>query len=185
MLELSLISLVVIAILTVQTQRLRQAVIYLGVLSLASSFVYLLYNAPDVAIAEAVVGSTLATVLYLVALQKYKTFTIYICHARTDLDDSVYTTHRDNQLIKRLEVFCAKQELEPQIIHTSEHLETILSKRHYALIIEETTEKLRFFGHPENYKIDALKAYLSSYVHQKKIEYIQLVDHIDGWEAEE
>ncbi len=183
MLQLSLIALVVIAILTVQTQRLRQAVIYMGALSFASSFVYLLLNAPDVAIAEAVVGSTLATVLYLVALQKYKTFIVYICHSSNELDDSIYHKQRENQLIKRLEVFCAKQELEPHFVHTTEHIESILNKRSYALIVEETPESIRIFFHPENYKNDALKSYLSNYVHQKALEFLEVNPQIDGWEA--
>ena len=73
--QISLIMLIVLAIATVQTRKLRNAVIYLGVFSLGMSFVYILYNAPDVAIAEAVIGSTLATILYLVALKKYRIFT--------------------------------------------------------------------------------------------------------------
>jgi len=70
--KIFLIILVVLALVALNTPKLRRAVVYLGIFSLVSSFVYLLYGAPDVAIAEAVIGSTIATVLYLVALKKYK-----------------------------------------------------------------------------------------------------------------
>lgn len=65
-----LILLLVTAFLTIQQRRLRTAVIFMAVFSLLSSIVFLLYQAPDVAMAEIVIGSTLSTVLYLVALSK-------------------------------------------------------------------------------------------------------------------
>lgn len=196
MLELSLVIMVAIAVLTLQTQRLRNAVIYMGVLSLVSSFVYLLYGAPDVAIAEAVVGSTLATVLYLVALQKYKLFTIFIKLPASNAPQALNAhgsnrgrglwdpRHWDPQMIKHLEVFCAKQELEPQFILTTESLESILSKRQYALIIDATEDKLRFIGHPENYKIQYLEAYLKNYAHRRALDFVAVHESYDGWEAQ-
>ncbi len=62
MLEVTLILVVILAILAIQTNTLRRAIVYLCVFSLLCSFCYLLYQAPDVAIAEAVIGSTLATI---------------------------------------------------------------------------------------------------------------------------
>lgn len=79
-----LIALVVLAIVALNTKKLRRAVVYLGVFSLVSSFVYLLYGAPDVAIAEAIIGSTITTVLYLVALRKYQVFSIYYANSTND-----------------------------------------------------------------------------------------------------
>lgn len=184
MLQLSLIALILIAILTVQTQRLRHAVIYMGVLSLGSSFVYLLYSAPDVAIAEAVVGSTLATILYLVALQKYKVFYIYFCYPPSEVDLLSDKSKRDHHLVKQLEVFCVKQELEPHIIHTSEHIESVFSKRDYAIVVQELGHQLKIYGHPENYKFEALQHYLKDYLHHSHVEFVQLKDSIDGWEGQ-
>lgn len=65
-----LLLLLLTAFLTVQQRRLRTAVIFMAVFSLLSSVVFLLYQAPDVAMAEIIIGSTLSTVLYLVALSK-------------------------------------------------------------------------------------------------------------------
>lgn len=69
-LDLFYVSLVVFAIIAIQTAVLRNAIIYLSVFSLLCSIVYLFLGAPDVAIAEAAIGCTLSTILYLVALKK-------------------------------------------------------------------------------------------------------------------
>jgi multicomponent Na+:H+ antiporter subunit B len=71
---LMLTSLIVLVLLIVQQSSLRAAIVLLGAYSLMSSLVYLHHGAPDVALAEAVIGSTLATVLYLAALRKQEAF---------------------------------------------------------------------------------------------------------------
>ncbi len=89
--QIVLVLLIGMALYIVQTQKLRNAIIYMGVFSLSIAFVYMLYNAPDVAIAEAVIGSTLATILYLVALQKYKVFTIFTMFTQARLTMPLYS----------------------------------------------------------------------------------------------
>lgn len=148
------------ALVTVQTQKLRRAVIYMGLFSLCISFVYMLYNAPDVAIAEAVIGSTLATILYLVALKKYKVFSIYY-HVHTgEVNDTHYAHHKYGDFIELLEIFCAKQELEPHIIYTTDEKEVIMETHLYSLIIEDHNDQLTLYTHPENCKTDVLKMFL-------------------------
>lgn len=68
--EILLILLVVFALAILHQKRLRAAVIWMGVFSLLASVIYLYNHAPDVAIAEAVIGSTISTVLFLVVLRK-------------------------------------------------------------------------------------------------------------------
>lgn len=159
--QVALILLVIMAVVTVQTQRLRNAIIYLGAFSLSISFVYMLYNAPDVAIAEAVIGSTLATILYLVALQKYKVFTVYYHVHSGDVNDKHYAHEKHFEFVKLLEVFCAKQELEPQIIYTIEEKEKIMANNRYSLIIEDHLDDLVIHVHSENCKVDELEYFLN------------------------
>jgi putative multicomponent Na+:H+ antiporter subunit B len=66
----------VLAGAAIWTRILRHAVIFLGIFSLLCSFLYLYYGAPDVAIAEAVIGSGLVMLLYLTAIKRYRTFGI-------------------------------------------------------------------------------------------------------------
>lgn len=158
--QIILLTLVYLAIMAIQTQKLRNSVIFMGVFSLNISFVYLLYNAPDVAIAEAVIGSTLATILYLVALQKYTVFVIY-CHVHEeDVHDGHYAHAEYKDLIKLLEIFCAKQELEPQIIYTTQEKEDIMEAHDYSVIIEGHHKILTLYAHPENCKTDVLRAFI-------------------------
>lgn len=158
--QIALLILVYLAVLAIQTQKLRNAVIFMGVFSLNISFVYLLYNAPDVAIAEAVIGCTLATILYLVALNKYKVFVIY-CHVDEDeVNDGHYSHQSYKELIKLLEIFCAKQELEPQVIYTTSQYHTIMEEHQYAIIIEDHEDILTLYTHPENCKTDVLKTFI-------------------------
>jgi len=166
--QIVLVLLIGMALYIVQTQKLRNAVIYMGVFSLSIAFVYMLYNAPDVAIAEAVIGSTLATILYLVALQKYKVFTIFYHVHSGEVNDAHYTHRKHADFIKLLEVFCAKQELEPQVIYTTEEKEDIMDKHRYSIIIEDHDDILTLYGHPENFKMDILDAFLES---QEPFEY--------------
>ncbi|MDH8677756.1 DUF4040 domain-containing protein [Fusibacter bizertensis] len=167
MLEIALLLLIITSIAAIQTRYMRQAVIYLGLFSLAISFVYLLYSAPDVALAEAIIGSTISTILYIVALQKYKIYTIYYKLQSTELDEHATMSLHKQQLIKSLEKFCSKQELETQIIYSTEDIKFIMEQHQYALILEEKENTLVIYAHPENYKFDALKSFLEIEVHPR------------------
>lgn len=59
-----------LGILVVVTDRLFTAVVYSAALSACIAFGYLLLGAPDVALAEAIIGSALTTVIYLATLKK-------------------------------------------------------------------------------------------------------------------
>ncbi len=59
------------ALVTVEVKQLKLAIIYLGIFSLINAVAYIFYGAPDVSLAEAVIGSTLATIMYLIAIKKH------------------------------------------------------------------------------------------------------------------
>lgn len=167
MLEFALILLIITSIAAIQTRYLRHAVIYLGLFSLAISFVYALYSAPDVAIAEAIIGSTVSTILFIVALQKYKIFTIYYRLQDEELTDETLFSKNKQQLVKSLEKFCTKQELEAQILYSKESIQEIIKHDNYAIILEETPYEVVIYIHPDNYKIDALMRFLEQDSHLK------------------
>lgn len=155
-----LILMIVFAVLAVRTRKLRRAVIHMGVFSLISSFAYLLYSAPDVAIAEAVIGSTLATILYLVALQKYKVFTIYYTNEDAAGINDKYISKGRGYILNMIEKFCISRELEPQVIYTTESLEQIISEHQYDLIVRQRDNRASIYGHKENYQLDSLQEYI-------------------------
>ncbi|MFN4190883.1 MAG: MnhB domain-containing protein [Pseudothermotoga sp.] len=66
-----LLAMVVLAVASIQVKKAEIAVIYLGIFSLFNAIVYLFYSAPDLSLAEAVIGSALATALFLAAIKGY------------------------------------------------------------------------------------------------------------------
>ncbi len=151
------ILMIIFAILAVQTDTLRRGIIYLCVFSLISSFTYLIYNAPDVAIAEAIIGSTLSTILLLVALKKYKIFRIYFTKTSGN-----QLSPRNNALANKLKKFALNEELELDVIRTSHNLENVLKLADYDLVVEEKDSILYIHGDSANYHFDNLQKYLET-----------------------
>lgn len=173
--KIFLILMIIFSILAIQTPKLRRAVIYLGIFSLISSFIYLLYQAPDVAIAEAIIGSTLATILFLVALQKYRVFTIYYTNENfSEVNDEYINTGR-TQILNMVEKFCISQELEPQVIYTTDKVDNIKTNESYDLVIRQKEETFFIYGNQNNYQLDSLK----QYVIQKQLENIKFIMNRD------
>jgi len=69
--QLVFILILVFAFLTIAASCLKHAIILSSVMGLWASFAYLLYQAPDVAISEAVVASTLGTIMLVLTIRKY------------------------------------------------------------------------------------------------------------------
>ena len=65
-----LVSIIVIAVFSIEVKDLLSAVILMGVSSLLVSFVFLLLHAPDVALSEALIGAALTMAIYVIAVKK-------------------------------------------------------------------------------------------------------------------
>lgn len=74
--QLIFILLIIFALFSVFATNLKHAIISSGVLGLWVSLVYVLYHAPDVAIAEAVIASSLGVTLYIITIKRYKDITV-------------------------------------------------------------------------------------------------------------
>ena len=70
MLNVFLIMLVLLALVTLEIKNLLNAVIVLGAFSLVLSLIFYYLHAPDVAIAEAAIGSGFTTIIFLLAIKK-------------------------------------------------------------------------------------------------------------------
>ena len=160
-LDLFYLSLIIFAILAVQSRSLRNAVIYLSVFSLVCSIVYLLLNAPDVAIAEATIGCTLSTILYLVALKKYRIFTVYYnCYFNDEIHLANLQKERD-QIQRILRDFATSQELQLDLINTA----TSFTK-----LKESATCDVVIFHSPNGIWLHGIK---NSYQYQKLLELLK------------
>lgn len=127
-LYLALALMLAAAILTVITDRLLTAVIYAGALSTFAALGYLLLGAPDVALAEIAVGATLATVIFLVTLKKYRIFTVYLVGFAGGEDTA--------KLVRTVERALEAYELEPHLLHAQENIHTLLAQAGCDLVIE-------------------------------------------------
>lgn len=74
--QLVFVLLIVFAIFSIFARNLKSAVVGMGVFGLWMSFMYLIYHAPDVAIAEAVIAGSLGTVLFIITIKNYRDITV-------------------------------------------------------------------------------------------------------------
>jgi len=155
--KLLYIILIFFAFIAIQTPKLRRAVVYLAVFSAISAFIYILMGAPDVALAEAVIGSTIATIIYLAALQKYRVFMIYFTDEQKTHHQDEHVSRKKDAILTTIEKFCFNRELEPQIIYTVENLITLKKKSGWDLIIRKKEKEILLYGNKRNYHAMALK----------------------------
>ena len=158
--KIFLLLMIVFAVFAVQAKTVRIAVIYLGIFSLISSFVYLLYQAPDVAIAEAIIGSTLSTILYLTALQKHNIFSIYYTEENSDTMHDKYINKGHIRILNLIESFCVSKELEPHVVYTTEPVDQIIEHSSYDIIVGRKEDEVFIYGDKQNYQIDSLQEYV-------------------------
>ncbi len=75
--------LIILVLIILKTKNLLKSIILLGVFSLIISLLYFVFHAPDVALAEAAIGSAISTFLFIIAIEKQKKFLV-ISHVHTD-----------------------------------------------------------------------------------------------------
>lgn len=150
------ITLIIFAILAIQTGVLRNAIIYLSVFSLLCSVVYLLLGAPDVAIAEAVIGCTLSTILYLVALRKYKIFTVYYRCDSHNVDELTELKHEKESLRYALTKFASSKELQLDLINTNARLRDLEEHVNYDVFIIHNVDGMELHGVHDSYQYEEL-----------------------------
>ena len=129
-----------LGILVVVTDRLFTAVVYSAALSACIAFGYLLLGAPDVALAEAIIGSALTTVIYLATLKKYRIFTIRCLPG---------DTRKDPLFSKVLEVISRSlkdHDLEAHLIESHGNARTLLERPDTDLVAEKREDGIYLYG---------------------------------------
>lgn len=159
-----LVMVVVLAAAALLTSILRHAIIYVGVFSLLISFLYLFYGAPDVAIAESVIGSGLIMLLYLTAIKRYRTYIIYVVDETvTRIEDATIQAlsgSAHGSLLEEMRRFCISRELEPQFVFTSLPFESVRAEDRYDLIVRRQADEMIIVGRDDNFLVDELEMLL-------------------------
>ncbi len=177
MIEVIFILMVAFAFASIQAKNLKTAVIYLGLYSMISSFAYLLLSAPDVAIAEAVIGCTLASIIYLVALQKYKVFNICYINREFNVSNDRVVAAKKSNLIHLVEEYCSTKDLDPYITYLAGDLEEHLKSFKHDLIIYHEGKKIYFYGRKRNYHITNICKYITrrKYIDKEKLDFKMMI----------
>ncbi len=166
---------IVLAIVAVSSMKLRRAIIYMGAFSLLSSFVYLLSNAPDVAIAEAVIGCTISVILLLTALKKYRIMTIYYVEEK-DCDISKDVCEK---FITDIEKFLVAHEFEPQLVRTSLDDESLHEQDKFDMLVVGVSESLNVYTASDNFNSEMIGKFIESSEEYEDVMFISLIEESD------
>lgn len=128
-----LVLLLICAVAIIFTNKLIHAVIFMSTFSTIAALVFLFIGAPDVALAEVVIGSTLSTIIFLIAIKKYKLFVVYIVNDE-DRDEAVIANIKT--IIKKLEKYLKAEERQIHIIKTEDDVTALLNIEEQKVIIE-------------------------------------------------
>lgn len=179
MIEASLLGLILFSILALNTKRPRNAVIYLGVFSIASAVIFLIYNAPDVALAEAIIGSAISTILFLVVLEKYQVLSIFY-RLRHDDEKHMSYLQENETFISDLINFSSRNELDPHIYYTNQVVNDLLEQHEFALIVDDTMDGFVIYGHEENTLLPNLERYYDYVLeHDYKVTINHLLEEVE------
>ncbi len=150
---LILVAMGVFAILAIHSRLLRIAVIHLAVVSLLAAFLYMRYAAPELAIAEAVIGSGLVSLLYLAALKRNRVYTIGVVGSgeQQRLADAYMRHIERSRALREIRQFFLIREYEVQIVFIPDSLEEALDNDAYDLVLREDEEGIAAYTDDESY----------------------------------
>ncbi|GAB6091168.1 hypothetical protein JCM12856_27620 [Spirochaeta dissipatitropha] len=163
------------AILAVHTRLLRIAVIHLAVFSLLSAFLYLQYAAPELAIAEAAIGSGLVTLLYLAALKRNRVCTIAVLslgyHYR--LTDAYVRYIKRSRAMRKIRHFFLLREFEPHVVFSDQSLEAAVRNPLFDLIFIEEKEGFAAYGSADSYVLEELELMFRMHGTEQEIRFVR------------
>ncbi len=142
------------AALAIQSNRLRLSVIALAIFSLLAALLFLVYAAPELAIAETVMGSGLVTLLYLTALKRYRVYTICVLsRLPEDIADEYISEVRKTDAIQELRKFCLRRERETQLIFSKQTVDDALANPRFDLVVETDLNTITIYGLIDDYMV--------------------------------
>ncbi len=135
---------ILVALFIIFNRNLKRVIIATGVFSSLAAFAYLMFHAPDVAIAEAVIGSGFSTILYIIALKKHNTFFVYIT-SNNHLNNTTLSFETRN-ILARVSNYCLSKELQIQCVYSQSSPEEITEEHICDLIIVKNEDNMILYG---------------------------------------
>ncbi len=166
------IAMIAVALFIVISRSYKRVIVAMGVFSLLASFCYLLYHAPDVALAEAIIGSALSTILYIVALKKHRSFYIYLTSNELKKSSDLRLRRHMQDVIVKIMEYCQLQELEAQTVFTSQSPHEIANEHVYDLILQkQESGKVKIYGLKTEKHVQMIQALLLEGESAQKVEF--------------
>ncbi len=164
----------VVALYIVLSKNLKYIIIASGVLSLFATFCYLIYSAPDVALAEAIIGCSLSTILYIIALKKYRSFYIFLT-SNSKKETSDFRRRLNNfNIMSKIDSYCHDKELQVHSINSWTTPELIEKEHVFDLILENKNGKINIFYSEEGEHIVALRELLTNSIDKTQLNFVEL-----------
>ncbi len=182
--KLVFVLMIVTAIYIVSSKNLKRIIVALSALSLLAAFCYLIYHAPDVAVAEAVIGSALSTILFIVALKKHRSFYVYFSSNSKKNQSEFKVRAEMDEVASKIMNYCSENDLEAQSVFTHENPKEIADEHLYDLILEKENGKIIAYGSNVEKHVVAIKALLAENFNKDKIE-LRTFDNVEFYTANE
>ena len=167
--QLIFLLMIIMAIFCVVSRNLRKTIVGLGVFSLLATLCYLIYHAPDVAIAEAIIGSALSTILFIIALKKYSSFYIYFSSGIEEESSDLNLQLEKSNIRGVIRKYCVEHELAPQIIYTREKPEVVAAEHFYDLILYDDGRQTTVYGREADTHYTSIKEQLEEQCSKEQI----------------
>jgi uncharacterized MnhB-related membrane protein len=149
--KIILLLLLALAIIIIVCKQYKRTVIFLGIFSLLSALLYVIYSAPDVAIAEAVIGCGLSTVFYLVAIKKAEIFKICVLNYNQTIKENSDL----NILMESIKKDIEKKNLSCEINSSVKSVKEAMASEP-DLIIHENIDSITIYGLENDYIFEGL-----------------------------
>lgn len=166
------IFLIIIAIAIVRENNNLKLVLYMCVFSLICASLYYMYKAPDVALAEAAIGSAIIPLIYIVAIARQNEFIVINQTEDGFLQMDSQNSKGEGNLI--LEEFCKNNGFKFILLNKVDaSISGVFRERNVDLIVEKSTEteKYLFKGKKSNILINRLELFVKD---KKNIQIVRI-----------
>lgn len=153
-----LLLMVIFAGIALHSPMLRLSVIALSIFSLLGALLFVLYSAPELAIAEAAIGSGLVALLFLTALKRYAVVTVCVICGHGDCGgDQEIRRMKHSPVMKHIRAFLLQREREAQLVFTTMSVERSMADPRYDLVVVSEPSQVTVHGFVDDYLVVELE----------------------------
>ncbi|MBN2258927.1 MAG: DUF4040 domain-containing protein [Clostridiales bacterium] len=163
---------IVLTVAIIFQKNLYFSVLYMAITSILSSVLFIIFNAPDIALAEISVGSTLIPFVYIISITKQKEFVV--------MDES--KDPNSNQIISDINIFCSNEKLKMMKIYQRSskdfELNEVFRKSNIDVIIQNNNGYYELISKEASHINDKIIEYLNKKNYNFKIIYTRIGENV-------